>query len=107
MVGNPFLPQKMIYFLYFVHPDISGREHGSNKQVASKSCALSLVRQLYHLKVIEPFTGLKKKKDSEQIPEYEVGVAPDLEQKVYEYLRAQNIHAIPEVKICSYSHSAF
>lgn len=47
--------------------DITGREHGSNKQVASKSCALSLVRQLFHLGVIELFTGLKKKKKEEEV----------------------------------------
>lgn len=39
---------------------ITGRETGSNKQSASKSCALSLVRQLFHLGVIEAFTGSLK-----------------------------------------------
>lgn len=47
--------------------DVSSREHGSNKQVASKSCALSLVRQLYHMSVIEAYTGLKKKKDADKV----------------------------------------
>ena len=41
--------------------NITAREAGSNKQSASKSCALSLVRQLYHLKVIEAFTGTYKR----------------------------------------------
>jgi hypothetical protein len=40
---------------------ISAREAGSNKQSASKSCALSLVRQLYHLGVVEAYTGSLKK----------------------------------------------
>jgi ATP-dependent RNA helicase A len=48
-------------------PDIHAREHGSNKQVASKSCALSLVRQLFHMKVIEAYTGQTKKKDQEKV----------------------------------------
>lgn len=39
---------------------ITARETGSNKQTASKSCALSLVRQLFHLGVIEAFTGTLK-----------------------------------------------
>ena len=47
--------------------DIVAREHGSNKQVASKSCALSLVRQLYHLKVIEAYTGQLKKKEVDKV----------------------------------------
>jgi hypothetical protein len=40
---------------------ISAREAGINKQSASKSCALSLVRQLYHLGVVEAYTGSLKK----------------------------------------------
>lgn len=43
------------------------REHGSNKQMASKSCALSLVRQLYHLKVIEAYSGITKKKETDKV----------------------------------------
>lgn len=46
---------------------VSAREHGSNKMVASKSCALSLVRQLYHFKIIEAFTGAKKKKKDNEV----------------------------------------
>lgn len=48
-------------------PDIHAREHGSNKQVASKSCALSLVRQLFHMGVIEAYTGQTKKKDQDKV----------------------------------------
>jgi len=49
-----------------VDVDVSAREHGSNKMIASKSCALSLVRQLFHFNIIEAFSGVrKKKKDSE------------------------------------------
>lgn len=35
--------------------------------MASKSCALSLVRQLYHLQVIEAYTGVTKKKDTDKV----------------------------------------
>ncbi|NXC12194.1 DHX9 helicase, partial [Corythaeola cristata] len=41
---------------------IFSREHGSNKKLAAQACALSLVRQLYHLGVIEPYSGQTKKK---------------------------------------------
>ncbi|XP_037833506.1 ATP-dependent RNA helicase A isoform X2 [Kryptolebias marmoratus] len=44
---------------------ITAREHGSNKKLAAQSCALSVVRQLYHLGVIEPYSGVTKKKDGE------------------------------------------
>ncbi len=46
---------------------ITAREHGSNKKLAAQSCALSLVRQLYHLGVIEAYSGVTKKKDGETV----------------------------------------
>uniref|UniRef100_A0A069DY95 RNA helicase n=1 Tax=Panstrongylus megistus TaxID=65343 RepID=A0A069DY95_9HEMI len=70
---------------------ITGRETGSNKQTASKSCALSIVRQLYHLGVIEAFSGTLKKKTSELISSYEVKVAPKLVEQVYRILEALDI----------------
>lgn len=48
---------EMKIFVKQLNRTITGRESGSNKQTASKSCALSLVRQLYHLGVIEAFSG--------------------------------------------------
>jgi ATP-dependent RNA helicase A len=56
-----------IYIFFFLSSEIHAREQGSNKQSASKSCALSLVRQLFHLGAIEAYTGIKKKKDSAEV----------------------------------------
>jgi len=50
-----------------VFADVAAREHGSNKMIASKSCALSLVRQLYHFNVIEAFSGVRKKKKENEV----------------------------------------
>lgn len=91
---------------------ITAREHGSNKKLAAQSCALSLVRQLYHLGVIEAYSGVTKKKEGEtvrlqrpadlsetvnrkvfvfdscrpvfclQLEVYEVNVSPDLQQQL-------------------------
>ncbi|XP_062271002.1 LOW QUALITY PROTEIN: ATP-dependent RNA helicase A protein-like, partial [Scomber scombrus] len=47
---------------------VTAREHGSNKKLAAQSCALSLVRQLYHLAVIEAYSGITKKKEGERLP---------------------------------------
>ena len=54
---------------------IHARESGSNKQSASKSCALSLVRQMFHLGVIEAYTGAKKKKGAESVSQLPPQVA--------------------------------
>lgn len=59
--------REFLCILFFSLLAINAREHGSNKQMASKSCALSLVRQLYHLQVIEPYTGITKKKETDKV----------------------------------------
>ncbi|XP_011877491.1 PREDICTED: dosage compensation regulator [Vollenhovia emeryi] len=74
---------------------ITGRETGSNKQTASKSCALSIVRQLYHLGVIEAFSGtLKKNKDAQQMKPYPVKISPELESQIHDVLMSLDIKPI-------------
>ncbi|XP_066147044.1 dosage compensation regulator mle isoform X1 [Euwallacea fornicatus] len=66
---------------------VHGRDGGSNKQMASKSCALSMVRQLFHLGVIEAYSGtLKKQKNAAEMPPFEVKVSPQLQQQVRDIL---------------------
>ncbi len=50
---------EMRFFVRQLNRDVHGRETASNKQMASKACALSLVRQLFHLGVLEAFTGTR------------------------------------------------
>ena len=74
---------EMSFFVKDLRRTIGAREAGSNKQSASKSCALSLVRQLFHLGVIGPFTGsLKKNRDIEELPPYRVVLAPNLQTRI-------------------------
>uniref|UniRef100_A0A8C5PZX5 RNA helicase n=1 Tax=Leptobrachium leishanense TaxID=445787 RepID=A0A8C5PZX5_9ANUR len=61
---------------------ITAREHGSNKKLAAQSCALSLVRQLYHLAVIEPYSGQTKKKKGESVDPYSVTLSPDVQKQL-------------------------
>ncbi|KAL7386398.1 hypothetical protein ABVT39_007731 [Epinephelus coioides] len=61
---------------------ITAREHGSNKKLAAQSCALSLVRQLYHLGVLEAYSGVTKKKEGETLEVFECNVSPDLQQQL-------------------------
>ena len=51
---------EMGFYVKELKRNIHAREGGSNKQSASKSCALSLVRQLFHLGVIEVRTSTIK-----------------------------------------------
>ncbi|KAG9436729.1 dosage compensation regulator isoform X1 [Apis mellifera carnica] len=83
---------EMTFYVKQLGRNITGRETGSNKQTASKSCALSLVRQLYHLGVIEAFSGtLKKNKEAEQIKPYPIKISPDLINQINDVLSCLNI----------------
>ncbi|KAL7672531.1 hypothetical protein ACOME3_007415 [Neoechinorhynchus agilis] len=64
---------QMSVFVKEINREIHAKEHGSSKQQASKAVALSLVRQLYHLKLIEPYSGQRKKKEKTTVP-FEVKV---------------------------------
>ncbi|XP_075278778.1 ATP-dependent RNA helicase A isoform X2 [Opisthocomus hoazin] len=73
---------------------IFSREHGSNKKLAAQSCALSLVRQLYHLGVIEPYSGQAKKK-GESVEPYEVSLSSDLENRLQNAVRELSLEIVP------------
>ncbi|CAM5161248.1 unnamed protein product [Natator depressus] len=75
---------------------IFAREHGSNKKLAAQSCALSLVRQLYHLGVIEPYTGQTKKKEGETVEPYEVVVSSDLENQLNSIIQELSLDVMPQ-----------
>ncbi|XP_055580725.1 ATP-dependent RNA helicase A isoform X4 [Falco cherrug] len=74
---------------------IFSREHGSNKKLAAQSCALSLVRQLYHLGVIEPYSGQTKKKKGESVEPYEVMLSSDLENQLQKTVRELSLETVP------------
>lgn len=76
---------------------VTARESGSNKQTASKSCALSLIRQLYHLGVVEAFSGFVKKNVSNVVESYEVNVDPLTLTNVYSTLEEFNIEPVIKV----------
>ena len=79
---------EMHIFVRELKRNITARETGSNKQSASKSCALSLVRQLYHLGVIEAFSGtLKQRKADDELKPYKVAMAPQLIQQVEDVIK--------------------
>jgi len=83
--------------LYLFDLGVTAHESGSNKQSASKSCALSLIRQLYHLGVVEPFSGSLKKTILNIVEPYEVNVDPLILDKVYNILQEFNIEPVIKV----------
>ncbi|XP_058826729.1 dosage compensation regulator isoform X2 [Topomyia yanbarensis] len=86
---------EMTVFVKQLRRSITGRESGSNKQSASKSCALSLVRQLFHLGVIEAYGGtIKSAKAQEQQKPFPVRISPKLEKRIEECLRDVEIQPV-------------
>ncbi|XP_053677037.1 dosage compensation regulator isoform X2 [Anopheles nili] len=81
--AKSFIAEMTVYAKQ-LNRSITGRESGSNKQSASKSCALSLIRQLYHLGVIEAYTGSLK--TSEQMTAYPVSISNALAQRIHDIL---------------------
>ncbi|XP_028328850.1 ATP-dependent RNA helicase A isoform X2 [Gouania willdenowi] len=75
---------------------ITGREHGSNKKLAAQSCALSVVRQLYHLGVIEAYSGVTKKKEGEILEPFEVSVSADLQQQLATIIQELGVTIPPQ-----------
>ncbi|KAH8236917.1 hypothetical protein KR038_000178, partial [Drosophila bunnanda] len=73
---------------------VTARETGSNKKSASKSCALSLVRQLFHLNVIEAFTGTLKKKKDQDLKPYPVKLSPDLVESLDEVIKELDLPVV-------------
>ncbi|XP_061694799.1 ATP-dependent RNA helicase A isoform X2 [Syngnathoides biaculeatus] len=73
---------EMQLFVRQLGRSVSAREHGSNKKLAAQSCALSLVRQLYHLGVVEAYSGVTRKKEGESLEVFDVPVSPDLQQQL-------------------------
>ncbi|XP_017779033.1 PREDICTED: dosage compensation regulator [Nicrophorus vespilloides] len=74
---------EMSFFVQQLGRNVFGRDTASNKQSASKSCALSIIRQLFHLGVIEAFQGtLKKENSGKEMKPYEIKISPNLVKKI-------------------------
>ncbi|XP_075038353.1 ATP-dependent RNA helicase A isoform X2 [Mixophyes fleayi] len=82
---------EMALFVKQLGRKITAREHGSNKKLAAQSCALSVVRQLYHLGVIEPYSGQTKKKEGESVEPYQVNLSPDVQKQLLSGVQELNI----------------
>ncbi|XP_054835907.1 ATP-dependent RNA helicase A isoform X2 [Eublepharis macularius] len=81
---------------------IFAREHGSNKKLAAQSCALSLVRQLYHLNIIEAYSGQTKKKEGESVEPYQVNLTPELESQLQNIVSEMGLEIVPPPEDPSY-----
>ncbi|XP_007443431.2 ATP-dependent RNA helicase A-like [Python bivittatus] len=91
--NRSFIAEMTIYVKQLARR-IFAREHGSNKKLAAQSCALSLVRQLYHLGIIEAYSGQTKKKEGESVEPYEVSLTSDLENQLQRIIEDMGLEVI-------------
>ncbi|KAL1423814.1 hypothetical protein MTO96_003731 [Rhipicephalus appendiculatus] len=85
---------EMAFFVRKLNMRIQAKEQGSNKQMASKSCALSLVRQLYHLGAIEAYSGVAKKKTESKLEPYQFALPEEVTEDLSETIKALNIETV-------------
>ncbi|CAH8569517.1 unnamed protein product [Dicrocoelium dendriticum] len=83
---------ELTVFAKGLRKNLYSRETGSNKQMASRACCLSLVRQLFHAGEIEAYTGEKKKKKHDEVPPYEVNLDPQVERSLADLLEELRIN---------------
>lgn len=89
---NKSFVAEMSFYVKQLGRPIHGRDTASNKQSASKSCALSIVRQLFHLGVIEAYSGtLKKDKSASEMAPFDVKLDPTLRDEIQECLKSLKI----------------
>ena len=92
---NKSFVAEMRFYVRQLGREVAARETASNKQSASKSCALSMVRQLFHLGVVEAFSGtLKRNKDVEELKPLEAALSPELEARAAETLEALKLPVV-------------
>ncbi|VDK75539.1 unnamed protein product [Litomosoides sigmodontis] len=81
-----FVPEMQHTFL--------AKAEGSTKKTAEAMCAVSLMRQLFHNKLIGAYTSQKKKKTAGNLPDIPVIVSDELSDEIARYLALVGVNEI-------------
>uniref|UniRef100_A0A915PRX8 RNA helicase n=1 Tax=Setaria digitata TaxID=48799 RepID=A0A915PRX8_9BILA len=81
-------------FVPEVRRTFSARAQGSTKKTAEATCALSLIRQLFHSQLVGAYTGSKKKKTAGNLPEIRVVLSKGLSEEISSYLALVGIEEV-------------
>ncbi|XP_076801583.1 ATP-dependent RNA helicase A-like isoform X1 [Clavelina lepadiformis] len=91
---------ELIVYVKTLGRSLHAREHGSNKKNASQSCALSMIRQLFHLGVVEAYSGISKKKVIDEVEPFPVTVSPDFENRLSALLQKLKLNVVQAPQAC-------
>ncbi|VDM53399.1 unnamed protein product [Angiostrongylus costaricensis] len=70
----------------YVVVEIFGRGQGSSKKVAEAGCSTTIVRQLFHLRMLSEFKGERKKSAVTMLPEIPILIPPSLAERVKKHV---------------------
>ncbi|XP_050521951.1 ATP-dependent RNA helicase A-like [Daktulosphaira vitifoliae] len=87
---------KISIFILELEKEITGCQVDKNKDYASKRCAVSVVRQLFHLGIVDDYTQIPIKEIL--LKEYKVNVQQKLVHRIYDILDEYNIKPVVEDK---------
>ncbi|KAF1765667.1 hypothetical protein GCK72_005620 [Caenorhabditis remanei] len=65
-----------------------GKGSGSNKKVSESGCAMNVVRQMFHLNIMQAYTGPTKKNKVSTLPDISVSLPEVLSTRVVDYVKS-------------------
>ncbi|CAB3404304.1 unnamed protein product [Caenorhabditis bovis] len=66
--------------------NLTGKGSGSNKKVSEAACAMNLVRQMFHLNIMQAYGGPQRKDPVSTLPEIELKIPDELANRVKDYV---------------------
>ncbi|PIC45573.1 hypothetical protein B9Z55_005547 [Caenorhabditis nigoni] len=70
---------------------LTGKGNGSNKKVSEAACAMNIVRQMFHLNIMQAYSGPTKKNKVSTLPEIDVNLPEELSTRVIEYVKSSGL----------------
>lgn len=94
--GGGFFRAELSFYLNEFGRNVNGSGTASNKKLAAQDCALGLVRQLFHMNVIEmaEVGQVQPKKQKMDDYPYEVCLQPDVMQNLQDVLNSERIQPV-------------
>lgn len=96
-----FFRAEMSFWVKETRRNLNGKGSAATKKIAAQNCALSIVRQLYHMRAIEAAEHGQvqaKKQKTDEIPVYEVNLEPEGQSVLEDALIFAEINIVQEPK---------
>ncbi|CAL2032817.1 unnamed protein product [Caenorhabditis brenneri] len=78
-------------FVPQLNKKIIGKGSGSNKKVSEAGCAMNVVRQMFHLNIMQAYSGPTKKTKVSTLPDIDINLPEELSTRVINYVKSCGI----------------